>query len=98
MHWMNKGWVLRVLVGQEFSLPPVVQTGSGANPAFYPMSTVGCFPRGKATGVSTCTPLTFTLPFSCALSSISRNVTNSVELKYKRLKLGGGHAYDRSSD
>jgi hypothetical protein len=28
----------------------VVQTGSGANPASYPMGTGGSFPRGKAAG------------------------------------------------
>jgi hypothetical protein len=32
--------------GQEFSLLNVVQTGSGAHRASYPMGTGGSFPRG----------------------------------------------------
>jgi hypothetical protein len=32
----------------NFSLVYSVQTGSGAHRASYPMSTEGCFPRGKA--------------------------------------------------
>jgi hypothetical protein len=34
--------------GQEFPLLYVVQTGSGAHPASYPMGTEGSFPGGKA--------------------------------------------------
>jgi hypothetical protein len=34
--------------GQVFSLLRVVQTGSGAHPASYPMDTGGSFPGGKA--------------------------------------------------
>jgi hypothetical protein len=36
--------------GQEFSLLLVVQTGSGAHSASYPMDTNGSFPGGKAAG------------------------------------------------
>jgi hypothetical protein len=36
--------------GQEFSLLHVVQTGSGAHPASYPMGTGGSFPEGKVAG------------------------------------------------
>jgi hypothetical protein len=35
----------------NFSLRRHVQTGSGAHPASYPMSTGDSFPGGKATGV-----------------------------------------------
>jgi hypothetical protein len=37
---------VRVLVGQEFSLLHVVLSGSGADPASYPMGTGDSFPRG----------------------------------------------------
>jgi hypothetical protein len=40
-----------VPVGQEFSPPHVVQTGSGVHPTSYPMRTGGSFPGGKAAGV-----------------------------------------------
>jgi hypothetical protein len=33
---------------EDFSSSPFVQTGSGANPALYPMGTGGPFPGGKA--------------------------------------------------
>jgi hypothetical protein len=33
---------------QDFSLLHIVQTGSAAHPASYPMGTGGSFPRGKA--------------------------------------------------
>jgi hypothetical protein len=36
--------------GQDFSLFHSVQTGSGAHPASYPMSTGASFPRGIAAG------------------------------------------------
>jgi hypothetical protein len=36
--------------GQEFSLPHVVQTGSGAHPASYSMGTEGSFLGGQAAG------------------------------------------------
>jgi hypothetical protein len=32
---------------RDFSLHHIVQTGSGAHPASYPMVTAGSFPRGK---------------------------------------------------
>jgi hypothetical protein len=35
-------------MGQDFSPLHVVQTGSGAHPASYPMGTGGPFPGGKA--------------------------------------------------
>jgi hypothetical protein len=34
--------------GRDFSSNPCVQTGSGANPASYPVGTGGPFPGGKA--------------------------------------------------
>jgi hypothetical protein len=36
--------------GQEFSFLHVVQTGSGAHPASYPMGTGDSLPGGKAAG------------------------------------------------
>jgi hypothetical protein len=44
------GYGLDDRLGQEFSLLNVVQTGSGAYPASYPMGTGGFFPGGKAAG------------------------------------------------
>jgi hypothetical protein len=41
---------LRVPVGSNVSFLRVVQTGSGAHPAFYQMGTGGYFPGGKAAG------------------------------------------------
>jgi hypothetical protein len=41
---------VRVPVGQEFSFLHVVQAGSGAHPASYPMGTGGSFLAGKAAG------------------------------------------------
>jgi hypothetical protein len=46
----DRGVGVRVPVGQEFSLPHVVQTGSRAHPASSPMGTGGSFPRGKVAG------------------------------------------------
>jgi hypothetical protein len=46
----DPGVGVRVPVGQEFSVLHVVQTGSGAHPASYPMGTGGTFPEGKAIG------------------------------------------------
>jgi hypothetical protein len=46
----DRGVGVRVPVGSEFSLIHIVQTGSGAHPASYPMGTGGSFPGGKATG------------------------------------------------
>jgi hypothetical protein len=46
----DRGVGVRVPVGEEFSLLHVVQTGSGAHPACYPMGTGGSFPRSKAAG------------------------------------------------
>jgi hypothetical protein len=33
---------------ENFSLHPLVQTGSGTHPDSYPMGSRGCFPGGKA--------------------------------------------------
>jgi hypothetical protein len=50
-YWLDdRGVGVRVPVGQEFYLLHVVQTGSGALQASYPMGTGGAFPRGKAAG------------------------------------------------
>jgi hypothetical protein len=38
---------------QDIFLFSIVQTGSGARPAFYPMGTWVCFTRGKAAGCET---------------------------------------------
>jgi hypothetical protein len=46
----GRGVGVRVPVGVRFSPLHVVQTGSGAHPASYPMGTGGSFPRGKAAG------------------------------------------------
>jgi hypothetical protein len=46
----DRGVGVRVPVGQEFSLHHVLQTGSGARPASYPMGTGDSFPGGKAAG------------------------------------------------
>jgi hypothetical protein len=40
----------KCLYGQEYSLLHVVQIGSGAHPASYPMGTGNSFPGGKAAG------------------------------------------------
>jgi hypothetical protein len=37
---------IRIPVGQHFSLLHSVQTGSGTQPAYYPMGTGGSFPGG----------------------------------------------------
>jgi hypothetical protein len=39
------------LDGQGYSLLHIVQTGSAAQPASYPMTTGGTFPGGKAAGL-----------------------------------------------
>jgi hypothetical protein len=46
------GWTTRIRFPavQDCSLLNSVQTGSGAHPASYPMSTGGCFSGGKAVG------------------------------------------------
>jgi hypothetical protein len=41
---------VRVTVGQEFSLPHIVQTGSGVNPTNYPMWTGANLLGGKTAG------------------------------------------------
>jgi hypothetical protein len=46
----NRGVGVRVLVGSEFSLLHLVQTGSGVHPASYPMGTGSSFPRVKQPG------------------------------------------------
>jgi hypothetical protein len=45
MGWMTKGSEFESRWGQEFSLIHVIQTGSGAHPASYPMGT-GALPPG----------------------------------------------------
>jgi hypothetical protein len=45
-----RGIGVRVPYDQDFSPLHVVETGSGAHPAFCPMSTKDCFLGGKATG------------------------------------------------
>jgi hypothetical protein len=45
----DRGFRVRFLLGAgNFSLHHRVQTGSGADPASYPMFTGGYFPGGKA--------------------------------------------------
>jgi hypothetical protein len=46
----GQGVRLRILMGQEFSLLPVVQTGFVAHPASYPMGIGGLFFWGKTAG------------------------------------------------
>jgi hypothetical protein len=46
----DKGVAVRFLAVQDFSPLHVVQTGSGAHPASYPMGTGGYFPRVKRLG------------------------------------------------
>jgi hypothetical protein len=46
--WTTKGSDFESRWEKEFSLPHVVQTGSGAHQASYPMGTGSFFPRGKA--------------------------------------------------
>jgi hypothetical protein len=46
----DRGVEVRVPLGSKFSLLHVVQTGTGAYPASYPMGTGGSFPRSKAAG------------------------------------------------
>jgi hypothetical protein len=47
----DRGSRVRFLAGVgNFSLHHRVQNGSGAHPAYYPMSTRGSFPGGKAAG------------------------------------------------
>jgi hypothetical protein len=51
-YWLyDRGVGVRVPVRSRISLPHVVQTGSGAHPASYPMGTEGTFPGGNAAGV-----------------------------------------------
>jgi hypothetical protein len=49
----DRGVGFRVPVEQEFSLLLVVQTGSGAHPASYPMGTGGSLLESKAAGHET---------------------------------------------
>jgi hypothetical protein len=49
--WLSTGWTtleseFEFRYGQEFSLPHIVQTGSGVHPTSYPMGTEVSFPRG----------------------------------------------------
>jgi hypothetical protein len=47
--WLRAGWSVRSPTeAEDFSSILCVQTGSGANPASYPMGTGGPFPGGKA--------------------------------------------------
>jgi hypothetical protein len=46
----DRGVGVRVPVRSRISLLHVIQTGSGAHPASYPMGTGGSVPRAKATG------------------------------------------------
>jgi hypothetical protein len=46
----DRGVRVQVPVGSEFSLLHIVQIGSGAHPASYPMGTGGPFPRGNVAG------------------------------------------------
>jgi hypothetical protein len=48
--WTIKGSKSDSRWRQEFSILHVVQTGSGAHPAFYPIGTGGSFFEDKATG------------------------------------------------
>jgi hypothetical protein len=53
--WLATGWTIEgskfeSRQGQEFFLLHVVQTGSGAHPASYPMGTGGCFLGVKRQG------------------------------------------------
>jgi hypothetical protein len=48
--WTIVGLELESRLGQEYSLLQVVQTGSGADPASYPIGTRGSYPGGKAAG------------------------------------------------
>jgi hypothetical protein len=50
MGWMREGSEFESHYSQEFSFLHVVQTGSGAHPASYPMGTGGSFPGGEAAG------------------------------------------------
>jgi hypothetical protein len=51
MGWMAEGSKFESWEGQEFSLLHVIQTGSGAHPASYPIGMGGSFPGGKEAGV-----------------------------------------------
>jgi hypothetical protein len=44
------GFGVRVPIESRISLLHVVETGSGAHPAFYPLGTGGSFSGGKAAG------------------------------------------------
>jgi hypothetical protein len=46
----DQGVGVRVRMGREFSILHAVQTGSGVDPASYPMDTGDSFPGGKAAG------------------------------------------------
>jgi hypothetical protein len=48
--WTTKGSEFEFRWGQEFSLLPVVQTGSEAHPASYPMGSGGSFSGVKRPG------------------------------------------------
>jgi hypothetical protein len=48
--WTAEGSVFEFKWSQDFSLLHVVQTGSGAHKASYPMGNGSCFPWGKAAG------------------------------------------------
>jgi hypothetical protein len=46
----DQGVGVRVPWEQEFSLPHVIQTGSGVHPTSYPMGAEGSFLGGKEAG------------------------------------------------
>jgi hypothetical protein len=50
MGWMTEGSDFEIWKGKELSLLHVIKTGSGVNPASYPMDTMDAYPRGKAAG------------------------------------------------
>jgi hypothetical protein len=49
----GRGGGVRITVAEDFSPLHDVQTGSGAQPASYPVSTGSSFPGGKAAGRET---------------------------------------------
>jgi hypothetical protein len=47
MGWKTEGLDFKFQQGQEFSLLNILQTSSGAHPAFYPMGTRVFSPKSK---------------------------------------------------
>jgi hypothetical protein len=50
MDWMAEGLEFEFLSGQEFFLLHIIQTGTGAHPASYPIGTEGFSPGVKRPG------------------------------------------------